>query len=217
MSISLCGPSALEQESIQEALQEASRYFHGLLLDVGCGRRPFAPLAEARGCRYIGLDIAADADPPPDVCADSALLPFRDDAFDTVLSTQVLEHVRDPLATIREAARVLRPGGHLVLTAPQAWPLHETPHDYYRYTRYGLEHLLRSAGLTPVAITERGGGMLALAQLLSTLLYDRFGARPATRIPAKLVAIPVLWAGRRLDRWIPYPGLTLGYLAVARK
>ncbi len=217
MTTSLWAPSALEQASIDQALHAASRYFTGFLLDVGCGARPYAPLAEQNGCRYLGVDLALSAVPPPDVCADSARLPFHDGTFDTVLSTQVLEHVPDPFAMVREAARVLKPGGYLVLTAPQVWPLHEEPYDYYRYTRYGLEHLVRNASLEVVTITERGGGLLALAQLFAAMLYDAFGRRRVTRIPAKLLGAPALWLGKMLDKRLAYPKLTLGYLLVARK
>jgi SAM-dependent methyltransferase len=214
---SLFDPSALERESIDRALHIARPYFRGRVLDVGCGERPYAALAQECGCRYTGVDLSASHMPPPDVCADSCALPFRDKSFDTVLSTQVLEHVRDPFATLREAARILREGGNLILTAPQVWPLHEEPHDFYRYTRYGLEHLLEVAGLTPVTITERGGGILALTQLFALLMYDGFHRHTITRVPAKLIIAPVLWLGRRLDRLLPMPKLTLGYLVVARK
>jgi SAM-dependent methyltransferase len=217
MTSSLFASSGLEQESILRALQAAQPFFRGRLLDIGCGQRPYAPLAQMNGCEYVGVDLSRHLVPPPDACADSSRLPFRNASFDTVLSTQVLEHVRDPLAMLLEAARVLRTGGHLVLTAPQTWPLHEEPHDYFRYTRYGLAHLCNAASLKPLTITERGGGLLALAQLFSLLLYDAFGRRRITRIPAKIVSAPVLWIGRALDRWIPMPRLTLGYLLVARK
>ena len=73
-------------------------------------------------------------------------LPFGDRSFETVFSSQVLEHVPEPWRMVEDMARVLKPGGHLILTAPHIWGLHEVPHDYFRFTSYGLQHLARRAG-----------------------------------------------------------------------
>jgi SAM-dependent methyltransferase len=92
-----------------------------------------------------------------DVVAELSALPFRDGAFDASLNVVTLEHIREPACALREIARTLAPGAKLLLVAPHEWEEHQQPHDYYRYTRYGLEYLLRQAGFEPLEIRPAGG------------------------------------------------------------
>ena len=84
-------------------------------------------------------------------------LPFADRCFETVFCAQVLEHVPRPEELLREAFRVLKVGGQIILTVPQTWGLHEEPHDYYRFTRYGLRYMLERVGFQVRSIEPRGG------------------------------------------------------------
>jgi SAM-dependent methyltransferase len=210
-------PSHLEHNSILKALMDAQSYCVGAILDLGCGDRPYSAIMGRHASSYLGTDISLDHTPPPDVCSDSLNLPFKDESFDTVASTQVIEHVKNPFIMMREVARVLRPGGHVVITAPQVWPLHEEPHDFFRYTRYALELLAREEGLEIVYVKERGGAIAALGQMCGTLLYDRFGKRQFQRAIVKLVCVPLLLGCKVLDGLLFMPKLTLGYIMVARK
>lgn len=89
--------------------------------------------------------LTVDIDPArkPDIVADAHRLPFRDGEFGTVLSTEMLEHVKDPFQVERELRRVTAPGGLLILTTRFVFPLHDTPHDYWRFTAYGLRELFK--------------------------------------------------------------------------
>lgn len=210
-------PSKLEIESIFRGLCEARKYFKGRILDLGCGDQPYAKIAERGNFQYLGVDLSLEHLPLPDVCADSLRLPFRDSTFDTILSTQVIEHVADPSEMMREIRRVLKPSGHVIMTAPQAWPLHEEPRDFFRYTRYGLQTLAERYDLEIVYIHERGGGILALAQLANVLLYDKFGRHSLIRFFLKLILSPILPLFKLLDKMLYYPKFTLGYVMVAQK
>jgi SAM-dependent methyltransferase len=88
--------------------------------------------------------------------------------YDLVLLTQVLEHIPEPQVVLAEAHRVLTPGGELWLSAPLFYEEHETPHDFYRYTQYGLQHLLQSAGFTVKRIAWLEGYYGTLAYQLAT-------------------------------------------------
>jgi SAM-dependent methyltransferase len=96
------------------------------------------------------------------VAADGQRLPLRDKSVDAVLLMEVLEHVPDPLGILRECARVLTPGGYLCLTVPQYHITHDHPGDFYRYTRQGLEHLCREAGLRVLDAWATGGALLVV-------------------------------------------------------
>ena len=209
--------NAIEVLSLYESISSVSHLVRGRVLDVGCGTRPYEDLFRAHCSQYIGIDLETVQSSQADVIADSMRLPFVDKAFDTVFCAQVLEHVRDPFRVMEEIARALKPGGTLVLTAPQAWPLHEKPHDYFRYTRFGLEELARTSGLEVVEIRERSGGICALTEMFCALVYERYGRKRATRILLK----PLFWFLQRLswavDRIWYFPDLTLGYLLVARR
>jgi SAM-dependent methyltransferase len=121
-----------------------------------------------------------DIDPArkPDVVADAHALPFPDASFELVLCTEVLEHLVNPPQAIAEMYRVLTPGGTLILTTRFVYPLHDAPHDYFRFTRFGLEKLLEhwsDVSITPELSTMATLGCLAPTSCVS----DRHARRQA--------------------------------------
>jgi SAM-dependent methyltransferase len=157
----------LERESIYRFLDEQVRLLPlgGRVLDVGAGEAPYRELFDEHG--YVTLDYA---DTPHsghvDLHGAAESIPAEDSSFDAIVCTQVLEHVARPLQALVEFDRVLRPGGALIATVPFAWEEHEAPHDFYRYTRYGIQQLLADANFTEVEVRPRTDCFTTLAQLI---------------------------------------------------
>lgn len=142
-----------------EGFRRRCRQLTGVVYDLGCGTRPFEKEILAVADAYVGVDwpqslhglhadIVADLNKP---------LPIRDAAADTVIALSVLEHLREPQQMLAEAFRILKPGGLLYLAVPFQWWLHDAPHDYYRFTRYGLDYLLAKCGFKEIEIEETSG------------------------------------------------------------
>ncbi len=146
-------------------------------LDVGCGSRPYEHLFPS--ARFTGMDVELSGHDPADkrcdVTYDGRTFPLEDAIFDAVLCTQVLEHAEDPEALIAEVARVLRPGGYLILTAPFMWPEHELPYDFRRYTAVGLAKTVRAAGMEILSVSATSTESGALAQFASAWLHRHVG------------------------------------------
>ena len=157
-------PLHLHLEPLWRELTPTLGALAGRVVDVGCGHKPYRALMGPGVTEYLGVDHP-DGDADADVRAEAHALPFPDEVFDAAVSFQVLEHLREPARCVREMHRVLRPGGRVVLTAPGVWPAHEIPRDYWRFTRYGMEALLRDAGFTEVRVVALGGFWSALGQM----------------------------------------------------
>jgi SAM-dependent methyltransferase len=145
------------------------RHARGSLLDLGCGKAPlygvYAPLVTEITC--VDWPGSAHGDSYVDHFLDlNEPLDLPGEAFDTILLSSVLEHIREPDRLWREMARVLRPGGKVLLSTPFIYPIHEAPHDYYRHTSHRLELDARRAGLQVIELVSSGGlpeSLLALA------------------------------------------------------
>lgn len=194
------------------------------VLDAGSGNAPYRPLFAH--CAYTTHDWAASPHPgarSADVVADLTALPLDDDTFDVVLCTEVLEHVGEPQAALGEIARVLRPGGRLLLTVPFVMELHEEPHDYFRYTPHALRRLLTDSGFEAIEVRPLTGWYSTLSHVLRHCgLATRAagGSRWRTRAAAfaMLVASDVLRrAAGRLDRLDERRAFPIGWVACARR
>ena len=195
----------------------APRYARGRLLDVGCGRQPYAALFAPYVDEHVGVD---HADSPHeltavDVVATAYEIPLDDASFETVLMTEVLEHLERPQEALAEIVRLLRPGGSLILTTPFIWPLHEEPRDFYRYTPHGLRHLLTSVGFTDVEVTPLAGQWSTLA-LLSGHALQRSPARRLEPLFRAYVRARHALAGW-MDELHFRPWYSWNHMAVARK
>src|SRR5215212_3077203 len=144
------------------------------VLDAGAGRAPYRGLfAHAHYETADFMAVKGKQYAPPDYVCDLASIPVDDARFDHVVLTQVLEHLPDPATVLAELHRVLRPGGTLWLTAPLFYAEHEKPYDFFRYTQFGLRHLLEGAGFTVREIEWMEGYLGTLsyqARLLSRSL-----------------------------------------------
>jgi SAM-dependent methyltransferase len=148
----------------------------GKLLDIGCGRKPYKELF-FNTKEYIGLEFDSERQRNSslaDVFYDGKKLPFTDSSFDSILATEVLEHVFNPEEFLAEASRVLRKGGFLLLTCPFVWDEHEQPHDYARYSSFGLKHLVERSGLEVIQQRKTGSAISALFQLFAAYLNKLF-------------------------------------------
>ena len=141
----------------RDKIRKYGSKLNGFLLDVGCGRGAYRKYLDCE--RYIGLDI--NIQNCPSIVASAMVLPFRDNIFDSVLCTEVLEHLNEPERCLKEIYRVLKPEGVGLITIPMSWNLHYEPNDYYRFTKYGLCYLLEKHGFQVLEL-ERVGGLFSL-------------------------------------------------------
>ena len=190
----------------------------GRTLDLGAQNGPYAG--------HFPRRIAVDLNPGAGVQlrADAHTLPFLDGSFDVVLCTEVLEHLPEPQRAIDEMYRVLQPGGQLLLTTRFLFPIHDAPHDYFRYTKYGLRYLLRR--FEQLQIEEETDSVGTLAVLVQRLGMQAHTLGSATLRAGWLVAARIV---RRLSflitaeygdsrRLTPEKGImTSGYHVVCRR
>lgn len=186
------------------------------VLDAGAGEARHARQFSRQ--RYVGVDLgvgdAAWDYSRLDVVADLAALPFRSESFDACLNIVTLEHVPDPRAVLGEIFRTLAPGGHFLLVVPQEWEVHQAPHDYFRFTRYGVRTLLEEVGFRQIEIRPAGGFFRLLARRLLNAL--QFFPPPLLPLAALCLAPPALLVPA-LDFLDREQNFTLGYLCRAQK
>lgn len=201
--------------------KNVEKYAKGRLLDLGCGKVPLLNLYE----RYVSevvcvdwantlhknefLDIECDISQP---------LPFGSAEFDTIILSDVFEHIPEPRLLWEEVARLLRDNGVVIVNVPFYYWLHEVPYDYYRYTEYALRRFAADVGLTVVHLDSIGGVPEIIADILSkTLIRLPFGGF----LLARFIQWFTLWfvrgsIGKRFSdgtKWT-FP---LGYFVVAKK
>jgi SAM-dependent methyltransferase len=143
---------------------------HGRLLDMGCGHVPLYDIYRDLVTENVCIDWqnSAHVNPYLDQVVDlTGALPLESGSFDTVLLTDVLEHIPEPMNLMCEIARILRPSGKLILGVPFFYWLHEVPHDYYRYTEFALRRYCELSGLRVVEIIPYGGLPEVLLDLVS--------------------------------------------------
>jgi SAM-dependent methyltransferase len=195
------------------------KYARGQLIDLGCGDMPFKAWISTQVSTYDSLDFFPRS---PDVTYEADIQNMHmisNDQYDSALCIEVLEHVPDPFLAVREIQRILKPGGLLILSVPHLSRLHDEPHDYYRYTRYGVAHLLEQAGLELVELQKRGGLFTFIGHQVSTVVIGLTWGVPVLKDIAWFInSWLVTRLCYRLDAGLDPAGLfAQGYTAVARK
>lgn len=193
----------------------------GRLLDLGCGKAPlygvYKTLATEVTCVDWGnslhqtthLDQEADLTQPIDL---------PDQAFDTIILSDVLEHIPVPLDLCREVARLLAPGGKLIMNVPFYYPLHETPYDFYRYTEFALRRFMDDSGMSVIHLEPIGGAVEIVSDIVSkSIMKLPIGGFRAARA---LQALAWWFARTRLGARLSKKTSTqfpLGYFMVAER
>ncbi|OGZ05816.1 MAG: hypothetical protein A2845_03360 [Candidatus Lloydbacteria bacterium RIFCSPHIGHO2_01_FULL_49_22] len=160
------------------------------VLDIGAGGSGYN--------KFFPNRLTVDIDPArnPEIVGDIESLPFKDGEFEFILCTEVLEHVNDPFKAVGELSRVLKSGGTLLLTTRFMYPIHDAPHDLYRFTKYGLRHLFNDWDIDE--LEEETTGFSTLAVLL-----QRFAFQMHFRCdkPMKFLLFLLAWLLTKLD-WL---------------
>jgi SAM-dependent methyltransferase len=200
----------LHYRSLFADLQKAARCARGRMLDVGCGNKPFEETFRGSVSAHFGCDVVQSSESRADVICPATNLPFRDESYGTVLITQVIEHVADHQAMLREAFRVLEDDGVLILSGPMYWPLHEEPHDFFRFTEHGFRFILQKIGFESIEIVNNGGKWALCGQVLIHTITNTRLSRPIL-----IRGINRLFA--YLDDTHPSRDNPMNYVVVARK
>ncbi|HNX77625.1 MAG TPA: class I SAM-dependent methyltransferase [Candidatus Rifleibacterium sp.] len=170
-----------------------SKYIGETIYDLGCGEMPYKDFFLQFAKRYIGVDWSGTLhELKADVVADlNQKLPIANEVANTVVSISVLEHLCEPQIMLNEAFRILKPGGKIILQVPWQWWVHEAPHDFFRYTPYGLKYLFEKAGFRDVVV-EPASGFFTMWFLKFNYFSARFvmGPRPI-RFLIKLLLTPI--------------------------
>lgn len=224
VSIKKKSPDYIHLYFLMTDLKEAINNFtKGKLLDLGCGNKPYKEWYQPLATETTGCDATQSTEQLVDTICLATDLPYDTNSFDTVISTQVLEHVYDHHSMIKEAYRVLKPQGNIILTVPFTWELHEEPYDFFRISKHGLKELFEEAGFEINYIKANGGKWAAMFQMMLNTVYSTFKYKTVKSKILKLLFIELrltwlinhiaIWADKKYrdDIW------TINYIVVAKK
>jgi len=195
----------------------------GVVVDLGCGPMPYSQEVVGQGCRYVGVDWPNSVHGvAPDVASDlNAAINLPSDSADAVICFSVLEHLHRPATMLAECWRILKPGSAFYIEVPFQWHVHEAPFDYYRFTRYGLEKLLKDAGFEEIEISANGGFWTTWVLKFNYQSTRWIRGPKPFRAVARLLLIPIWFADQTLakvlDRIDFNPDQTASYTTIARK
>ena len=188
------------------------------VLAVGAGGRTAETIREYAKRQRFDLDLfdISTEHKSPDIVGDICTYEFERPAmYRYVFMSEVLEHLHSPQDAIDRVHRVLKPDGRLILTAPFIFPIHDRPHDYYRFTKYGLTFLLRA--FRDVTVAERNSWAEALNVLLARLVMERRWRAQLAAPFAVMGAFLLTPVALGVAKLIPTDFLTTGYIVVAIK
>lgn len=209
------------RSGLHRAIRELAPELTGRLLDIGCGHQPYRELFRLDA--YVGLEYdtpANRASKQAEFFYDGTRFPFSDCEFDSAICSQVLEHVFNPEEFLDEINRVLKAGAPLLLTLPFVWDEHEQPHDFARYSSFGLRALLERHGFEILRHEKTLPDLRVIFQLINAYLFKRlFGRNPYfNMIICALFMSPFTMLGSLLACVTPgNPDLFLDNVVLARK
>ena len=192
-------------------------------LDLGCGNKPYKDWYQQLTNSSTGCDAVQSSENVVDTICLASSLPYANESFDTVFSTQVLEHVFEQQQMINEAYRVLKPNGTIILTVPFTWELHEEPYDFFRVTKHGLKEMFEKAGFEIEYIKANGGKWAAMFQMMINMIYSTFKFKTFKSKLLKIffLELKLTWLINQLAIWIDKKyfddSWTLNYIVVATK
>lgn len=142
------------------------------ILDYGCGSSPYRMLFQKSSSHYTRVDI--DQNSGADILVkENEKIPLKDKSQDLILSTQVLEHIKNTDLYLQECSRLLGKGRLLILSTHGLWPYHPYPEDYNRYTRTGLEELIKKYGFKIIQTYALLGPFASVIQFEMLLIAER--------------------------------------------
>lgn len=155
---------------VKAVLEGIDRYLKGKLIDIGCGHMPLKSELEHKVGKYDTLDIEPRTDGVKFIGSVLDMHMIENSSYDSVISLAVLEHVPDPFRAVSEINRILKLDGIFMLSVPHISRLHELPHDYFRYTEFGIRELLEKRGFKILHIEKAGTLISYLGHQISTVL-----------------------------------------------
>lgn len=178
-SPSVFSPFYFIRSYLRDSIAKKAPELTGRLLDFGCGSKPYRSFFVVD--EYIGIDYENEGHPHDneqiDVFYDGKSIPFHDEYFDSVLCSEVFEHVFNLDEIVLELNRVMKKGGKILITCPFVWNEHEVPHDYARYTQFALRSILQKGGFEIIDYSKSGNFITSIFQLwvlyCHTVIYPR--------------------------------------------
>ena len=166
-------PAYLVRNRLLKGISKYAPELKGDLLDFGCGSKPYKSLFTVNS--YTGVDIEnpghSHDNEQIDFYYDGSKLPFEDNRFDAVFTTEVFEHVFNLPDILPDINRVMKPGGYILITCPFAICEHEQPTDFARYSSFGLTSLLQKNGFEIVQFEKLGNSVETVTQLWIMYLH----------------------------------------------
>lgn len=195
------------------------RYAKGKVIDLGCGYMPFKEYLKDTTAVYHTLDLHPRLPDTTYIGDIQNMTMIPSDSYDCALCLEVLEHVPSPLQAIREIFRILKPGGIFIFSAPYLSRIHDQPHDYFRFTAYGLRLILTESLFNVIEIVPKGGILCFLGHQISTVLlastWPFWGMRQVFWFFNKWAITRLMYEiDKMLGGWDFFP---LGYVGVAQK
>ncbi len=219
----------ISNEGIIKVIQiAASKYAKGELIDIGCGTKPYEAIFQPHINSYFGIDYESSAesnystDTKADLFIDCTNTGLEKETYDTLLSTQVMEHIYDTASYVKECHRLLKKGGYGIFTVPMSWRCHGEPYDFYRFTKYSLEKIFKENGFLIIELKEIEGTFATIIQHFIVFLANRQGYqniifRIARKSVCSILFSIMNFTALKLDRFFWDEKLCLNYILVVKK